>query len=99
MVCGTTAGAADSKISNRPATFEFESNLEASQDPNIPFVRLCVISNLLLPLVGLPIILLSVILYSRPSCLNDVSVAIYRSNLSFFFYFSEHILDSDYPSS
>ena len=43
VVCGTTAGAADSKISNQPFTFEsnqigivrfeFESNLEASQVP------------------------------------------------------------------
>ena len=44
VVCGTTTGAADSKISNRPVTFEsnligivrfeFESNLEASQVPS-----------------------------------------------------------------
>jgi len=43
VVCGTTAGAADSKISNQLVTFEsnrigivrfeFESNLEASQVP------------------------------------------------------------------
>ena len=41
LVCGTTAGAADSKISNQPVTFEsnrigigrfeFKSNIEASQ--------------------------------------------------------------------
>ena len=44
IVCGMTAGAADSKISNQPVTFEsnrigsvrfeFESNLEYSQVPN-----------------------------------------------------------------
>jgi len=38
VVCGKTAGAASSKISNRPVTFESESsesNLEASQVPNL----------------------------------------------------------------
>jgi len=45
VVCGTTEGAADSKISNQPVTFEsniigmvrfeFESNLEASQVPGL----------------------------------------------------------------
>jgi len=49
VVCGTTAGAADSKISNQPVTFEsnligivrfeFESSLEASQVPNLHLNR------------------------------------------------------------
>jgi len=56
VVCGTTAGAADSKISNQPVTFEsnrigivlfeFDSNLEASQVSivlSVFYVIICVI--------------------------------------------------------
>jgi len=48
VVCGTTADAADSKISNQPVTFEsnrnlfgFEWHLEASQVPNVDVHLLC----------------------------------------------------------
>ena len=54
IVCGMTAGAADSKISNQPVIFEsnrigsvrfeFESNLEYSQVPPYVLVNLCAYS-------------------------------------------------------
>ena len=52
IVCGTTAGAADSKILNQPITFEsnrltlFESSLEASQVPTVILIVLRTVYSL-----------------------------------------------------